>query len=177
MRRVALAVAFLAALASGCGSDENRRWTVDLAPINDSGVEGQAELVLDGEELLVRIDARGLTPDRVHGQRLHGFDGERQPSFCPGLDDVDDAGRILQNDEADAAYGEVIMRLVPYPTTDDAGTIDFELTYRVDADQLVLTPRALVLFGLEAPSSRTGEPEFFPDVPVACGQLDLREGD
>ncbi len=64
----------------------SRAFTVDLHPLNNSGVSGTATLSLDGGELTVTIDATGLEPDKTHAQHIHGNPpgrGVPSNSTCP----------------------------------------------------------------------------------------------
>ena len=51
-----------------------RTFAVDLDPLNESGVDGTATLVLNDAEqtLTVQISATGLEPGMVHPQHIHG---------------------------------------------------------------------------------------------------------
>ena len=63
-------------------SGENNRTRVfraHLEPLNNSGASGVAKLRLKGQTLNIRIDAKGLAPNLVHAQHIHGI-GNRE---CP----------------------------------------------------------------------------------------------
>lgn len=47
-------------------------YIASLEELNDSGVSGTALLVADGDNLAVRIGARGLTPNELHPQHIQG---------------------------------------------------------------------------------------------------------
>ncbi|MDQ4143934.1 MAG: hypothetical protein M3198_09370, partial [Actinomycetota bacterium] len=94
-------------LAAACGGDEGLepgRFRAELAPVNDSGVSGNAAVSVFQDEVRVAIDARGLTPNEVHPQRIHGFEGRE--ASCPDENDDTNGNGIVDAREAEAAYGE-----------------------------------------------------------------------
>lgn len=163
-------------LAAGCGEDEeeglpgdpegdNRRFVAELRPLNDSAVQGEAMLALDGEALIVRIDARGLERNRVHEQAIHGQRG-RADAACP---EGGGSGRLTA-EEAEREYGPSILEIEPYPTVRESGEIHYDLVVTVDPDKLSpLSERVLVLSG--ATVGGEGQERYEPDLPVACGSL------
>jgi len=163
-------VAALAAIAvSACGeapgAADADRYSVELRPLNDSGVEGRARLDREGEHLAVTIVADGLAPDQIHGQGLHGFVEQRRPAECAD-GESGDAGPPA-DDEGASAYGPRLRALEPFPTVGSDGRLAYRLTFTIDPDQVEpLDSRALVLRG----ASRDGAP-YRPGLPVACGRL------
>lgn len=145
-----------------------RHFQVDLAPLNDSGVSGQAELKVDGDMLTVKIQATGLEAGQVHPQHIHGFDNPKN-STCPGPErDVNGDGRVDVG-EGLPDYGPVILSLVPFNLVDGNGNLDFEETYPIPAGLEpidTLQNRAIVLHGLTVDGS------YEPSLPVACGQIE-----
>ncbi len=65
--------------------DQPRDWEqvqtfrVELDELNDSGATGRAKLLLRGNQLTITIKARGLAPNLVHAQHIHG----KGMSECP----------------------------------------------------------------------------------------------
>lgn len=164
-------------VAAGCGKDEeeglpgdpegdNRRFAAELRPLNDSAVKGEATLALDGEALIVRIDARGLERNRVHEQAIHGRRGRAGDASCP---QGGGSGRLTAQ-EAERRYGPSILEIEPYPTVRETGEVHYDLVLTVDPDELSpLSERVLVLSGATIASQ--GQERYEPDLPVACGVL------
>lgn len=171
MRRLLpLVIVALVALPA-CGDDEPQRFTAQLRPLNDSGVEGAVELVPREKDLLeIHIDATALTPNRVHQQQIHGFvDGERDAQ-CPD----DEGDGLLAPDEAQDSYGEVIQDLAPYPTVGAQGKVDWDLTVPVDPEKLrPLSDQVVVLYGKMAERESTDAGTIYRrQLPVACGAIE-----
>ena len=163
-----IVVAVAAVAVSACGEQpgvtDAERYSAELQPLNDSGVEGRARLAREGEHLTVTIEADGLAPKRIHGQAVHGFLGERRAAECPSEASGDDG--LLGWEEGASEYGPRLYRLEPFPTVESDGRLKYRLTFNVDPDRLApLDTRALVLRG----DSTDGK--YRPDLPVACGRL------
>lgn len=163
-----IAVAVAAVALSACGEQpgvaDAERYSAELQPLNDSGVQGRARLAREGEHLTVAIEADGLAPNRIHGQAIHGFLGERRPGECPAEESV--AGGTLGAEEGASEYGPRLDRLEPFPTVQSDGRLDYRLTLNVDPDRLEpLDTRTLVLRG-----DSTGG-KYRPDLPIACGRI------
>lgn len=173
MRRLLPLVAVVFVGLAACGDDARQeRFTGQLRPLNDSGVEGTVELVPRENDLLeVHIDASGLTPNRVHQQQIHGFVRRERDGQCP-----DQSDGLLLPGEAQDSYGEVIQDLAPYPTVGEEGDVDWELTVPVNPDKLrPLTDRVVVLYGMMAKSESTdGQRIYRSQLPVACGTIEAR---
>ena len=89
MLRMPPIVAAVAAVAiSGCGEQpgatDAARYSAELEPLNDSRVDGRATFAREGEHLTVSMRSRGLEPNFVHGQAIHGFLAEDRAAECPG---------------------------------------------------------------------------------------------
>lgn len=153
---------------------------VHFEPLNNSGVTGSAVLTLiDNNSLTVQINARGLTPNQLHPQHIHGLPGGAN-STIPTLACCDpDGDRFIEVAEGAAAYGPIIVNLTSppgtaptgFPTADASGVINFSQTYNLNdpqtfagvapplgfsnADKNVLFPlenRHIVLHGLTVPA-------------------------
>ena len=46
----------------------------DLAPLNNSGASGTANLALEGDQLTTDIASEGLAPNLPHAQHIHGLE-------------------------------------------------------------------------------------------------------
>jgi hypothetical protein len=159
------------ALSGGCGGrEEPERHTARLDPVNSSGVRGEATMAVVGDHLTLHVRARGLEPDRIHGQDIHGFVGLDEAPRCPrGGEDLDGSGAV-EAAEAERAYGQLVERLEPFPTVGSDGRLDNELTYDANTRRLrPLVQRVLVLRGGTA--ERDGERQYVPTLPVACGRI------
>lgn len=147
-------------------------YTADLSSLNDSGVEGTAELVLMGNELTVTINATGLVPNMLHPQHIHGFMENNRNSTCPPASADSNGDGLVDLVEGLPFYGPVLLSLTPFPLAED-GTITFVQTYDVSASEFSVTPlqnRAIVLHGLYV------DGEYVPTLPVACGQISPAQG-
>ena len=129
-------------------ASEFRTFIVDLDPLNESGVDGTASLVLNDAEqtLAVQISATGLEPGMVHPQHIHGRfadtaeggPGSGRPidSVMPNLLADDDNDGFIELLEGLDTYGPIIVPLTSppggevtgFPVATD-GTIDFEQVY------------------------------------------------
>ncbi|MFA9460325.1 hypothetical protein [Thiohalorhabdus methylotrophus] len=89
-------------------------YSADLQPLNDSGVNGSANMNLDGDSLSVDIDASGLEENQTHPQHIHGlFDDSGNPtdSTIPEMGDDTDGDGFIELEEGAASYGPVILPL------------------------------------------------------------------
>ena len=82
--------------------------TVQLAPLNDSGASGTAEIVFDdaANTIAVNIDSTGLVPGLPHAQHIHI--GGR--NVCPDASVPGDDG-IVSTPEGQPAYGQIQVSL------------------------------------------------------------------
>lgn len=175
------AVAVLPAVASAAtvGPDS---YYVSLKELNNSGVSGRADLTLDGDILTVHIRAKGLEPDRLHIQHIHGrFDEDGNPinSVVPPPSADTDGDGFVEVGEGVPFYGPVLLNFVDangqFPTA-PGGIIDFMGTYDLSAIQGItpLDLREIVIHGLSVPA---GVDPSVPDggysvsMPVASGEI------
>lgn len=89
-------------------------YVADLTALNGSGVEATAFLAVEGTTLTVATVARGVTPDQLHIQHIHGrFDDAGNPidSAAPTLFDDTDGDGYVEVLEGLAAYGDVLLSL------------------------------------------------------------------
>ncbi|HEV2771539.1 MAG TPA: hypothetical protein VGV57_01710 [Thermoleophilaceae bacterium] len=164
-----LVVAVAAVAISACGEQpgvaDAVRYSAELQPLNDSGVEGRARLSREGEHLTVRVKADGLTRHQVHGQAIHGFVADREAAECPSEEFGED--RIGPKEGA-SQYGRRLRKLEPFPTVRSDGDLNYQLTFNIDPDKLdPLESRTIVLRG----TSEGGK--YRPELPVACGRIRL----
>lgn len=163
-------------------------YTADLTALNGSGVyDASASLKLEGNELTVTIKAKGLEPNALHPQHIHGFTTDRRNSTCPtaSADNNDDG--FVSVGEGAPFYGPVLLPLimdlsnpVSFPTANEDGEIDFVKTYTVDTSITPLQNRAIVLHGLTVEGFVTNKGETIDGyrltLPVACGQIVPAQG-
>jgi len=172
-------VALVVALASGCGQEEAareaqapKRFVADLKPLNDSGVEGRAQMSLSDDHLTVDIDGRDLERG-IHGQYIHGAGDAERKARCPAPAADADSDGFVGLEEAERDLGRAELALEPFPTVGKSGRLDWDLTVNVDARELApLDRRVLVLRGRSADIEQGGGKEFAPDLPVACGTIE-----
>ncbi len=164
-----IVVAVAAVAVSACGEQpgaaDANRYSADLQPLNDSGVEGRARLTREGEHLTVRIKADGLRRHQVHGQAIHGFVAQREAAECPSEEFGEDR---LGPREGASQYGRRLRKLEPFPSVGSDGELNYLLTFNIDPEKLEpLETRAIVLRGV----SKGGK--YRPELPVACGRIRL----
>jgi len=161
-------------LVTACGqSQELDRYTARLGAINDSGVSGMASLSLDGDRLLVEIDAEQMVPGRIHPQNLFAGNGEQGRARCPtAATDADESGLVTPVEVQDA-FGPGAVPLEPFPTVGSDGQLAYRLTSELKPGELEkLDGRVLVLHGLGGGSSDDAPADGYePGMPVACGRL------
>ena len=167
MKKLALLFAIILVLALSAtvfAKQEVRQYDAELESLNGSGVSGKARLVLEGDQLTVSIVASGFEAGKIHPQHIHGLDGNRNAS-CPKDKADTDGDGIISLSEGLPFYGGVRVSLTPFSTTPE-GDLNFEVTYTVDADDLMpLQNRAIVLHGMTVAGG------YVPTLPVACGQI------
>lgn len=155
---------------SASASSAPRPFTVDLHPLNGSGVWGSAYLQLEDGALTVTVSAEGLEADRPHAQHIHGnpkADGVPSNATCPPMSADADGDGLVSVGEGLPYYGPVLLALQPF-TTAPGGVIEFEATY---SDLSSLEPinslqnRSIVLHGMTVGGTYVGS------LPVACGQI------
>ncbi len=150
-------------------------YVADLNPLSGSGVSGRATLALDTATYLldVHIKARGLAPDQLHVQHIHGTfgpDGKPSqavtPSFSGGADT--DGDGIIELAEGVPFYGPIILNLSQgdgsFPMA-PKGKVNFHEIYDLSS-----TPA----FGLNA---ETGAPFSAADLlPLGLREIVLHGG-
>ncbi|MBV8589251.1 MAG: PEP-CTERM sorting domain-containing protein [Acetobacteraceae bacterium] len=123
--------------AASVGHAEPISYVAALAPENNSGVSGTAQLTLNDNLLTVHILATGLVPDQMHMSHIHGLVGPAAPntSLPPPTADTDHDGYI-EVPEATPYVGPPIFDLPQtlspkaYSTA-PGGVIDFTQTYDI----------------------------------------------
>jgi hypothetical protein len=94
---------------------EMKMFEAYLTPLNNSGVTGKATIKYSHDgKFEVLINAKGLTPNRVHPQHIHGFapdgDMKMKDAVCPPASAAGEDG-ILSLPEGLPFYGPVLVPL------------------------------------------------------------------
>jgi hypothetical protein len=143
MKTGILSTALVAALAFGASGDvlarQTQSFTVNLDPLNNSGVQGTARVIADYDAglLTVMIMATGLEPNALHPQHIHGFLDNTRKSRCPTMAADVDGDNLVDLGEGLPFYGPILLSIEPFPTAPD-GTINFVETYPLDKSMKVL---------------------------------------
>lgn len=153
------------AMPTFASHNDSEMYRANLRTLNNSGVNGRANMTLDGDKLTVSINARGYEANKLHVQHIHGFDDKRN-SVCPTPSaDVNNDG-VVDLGEGLPSYGPIMLNFEPFPTADSNGRVNFQNTYTVDVSKLgPLENRAIVLHG------KTVNGTYDATLPVACGQI------
>jgi hypothetical protein len=148
--------------------------------LNDSGVTGNANLMLDGDMLTVHIMASGLQPGMGHAQHIHGTfsngdgTGTNTDATTPTMAQDANGDGVIELGEGQTTYGPILVPLFgsdgSFPTAPD-GTVDFTNSYNltdssvyqsplsrdgtVESDLMPLTLREIVLHGMDTPFALT----------------------
>lgn len=93
----------------------------NLNPLNNSPVQGRAEVIVDGRNLEVSVDARRLLKGMPHAQHIHF--GKQARHECPTVRDDDNHDHRLNTVEGTPAYGPVRVSLTKRGDTSPASTL------------------------------------------------------
>ena len=128
--------------AAAQSSGATRVYRVQLNELNDSGATGQAVLRVKGTTLSVHLIARGLAPNLVHAQHIHGIGNSECPpnGFDPNGDGVTStaegvpfygpiAASLTTSGDTSPAAGLTIELM---PVADAQGRINYKRTFTVD---------------------------------------------
>ncbi len=165
-----------------------------LSALNNSAARGRAELVLEGDQLTVRITTNGLVPGQPHAQHIHGIGR----SECPPPSADTDGDGIVSTPEGQPFYGPILVSLTTtgdtspdsalaierFPVASEEGLVDYERTFTVDesvADDLARLQ--IVQHGIDVNGNgmydfSAGPSPLDPDLPLeatapaTCGTID-----
>ena len=131
------------ALAAGCGEASlgeppDVRYRASLAPLNGSGVTGDAELTVDlaDDAFRARVDAGGLAPGTPHLQHVH------LSAPCPGPADDANGDGYVDFLEGVARYGPILLPLDDvlavqgagaFPMAEDGGGLSYREEERLSS--------------------------------------------
>lgn len=164
-----------------------KEYTANLDELNDSGVDGTANLSLMGDQLTVKINATGLEPNELHPQHIHGFMENNRNSKCPTASADDNGDGFVSVGEGAPFYGGILLPLVydvsdplSFPVADENGVIDFEMTYTVNSSITPLQNTAIVLHGMTVEDYVNAGGDtvsgYIITLPVACAQVSPDQG-
>ena len=115
----------------------------DLAPLNNSGASGTANLALEGDQLTTDIASQGLAPGLPHAQHIHGL--EQAMSECPTLANDQDGDGLVNTTEGEPSYGPILTSFTTegdtspesglavdrFPVANEDGTLTYGRTFEV----------------------------------------------
>jgi hypothetical protein len=118
----------------------------DLAPLNNSGASGTANLALEGDQLTTDIASQGLAPNLPHAQHIHGL--EQAISECPTLANDQDGDGLVNTTEGQPSYGPILTSFTTegdtspesglavdrFPVAGEDGTLTYDRTFGVPSD-------------------------------------------
>lgn len=164
------------------GSANIKTYTATLSSLNASGVMGEANITVEGNELTVEIWAEGLEANMVHPQHIHGFMDTKKNSTCPDPSADTNGDGLVDLVEGLPSYGGVLLELYlpvdEFPVADADGMLHYTRTFTLgevefeEEGQVIsyhdlkpLQNRTIVLHGM------TVDGEYIATLPVACGQI------
>ena len=118
----------------------------DLAPLNNSGASGTANLDLEGDQLTTDIASEGLAPNLQHAQHIHGL--EEAISECLTILNDQDGDNLVNTTEGEPSYGPILTSFTTegdtspdsglavdrFPVANEDGTISYGRTFGVPSD-------------------------------------------
>ncbi len=157
---------------------EAKAYQAPLEILNKSGATGTAWLSLNGNQLTVKIESKGLVPNAPHAQHIHGMPDGKQDFRCPEGPEVSseidkDGDGILSTAEGLPDYGAINISLTTkgdtseksglavdrMPTADEDGDLSYERTFEVsDAVVANLANLHVVQHGIDV--NGNGEYDF-----------------
>ena len=132
---------------------KKQQYKYDLSPVphdpaRDGGsqVSGNARITVDGNQVTVRIQAKGLSPNLVHVQHIHGVGQNECPTAEAHNDRVDDG--LIDTVEGLPDYGAIQVSLTTrgdaspgsglaverFPMADEHGKLKYERTFTIGVD-------------------------------------------
>jgi len=189
------ALALTLACATSASAAES--YQVDLGALNNSGATGTAVLTLDGNNLNVKINSKGLVPNAPHAQHLHGSTDLAMDFHCPTMAADKDGSGIVTTAEGVPDYGDINISLTTtgdtsadsglavdrFPTADAAGNLAYDRTIEIsDAAVAAIKNLHVVQHGIDVNKNGTydtdaGPSELDPTLPqeatapADCGMI------
>lgn len=195
-----LAVSMMGATgaAPAAAPEPSNTTRAELAPLNNSGVTGRADVLVDGRRVNVQVQARRLLKKMPHAQHIHF--GAKARNECPTVRDDDNADHRLTTAEGQPAYGPVRVSLTTKGDTSPKSVLAVNRyptapkgKVRYDRDEIKVSKRVargirngnavVVLHGIDYNGNkkydfRAGKSELDPALPAeatdtaACGVLE-----
>lgn len=166
--------------------------------LTEEEVSGQAILVVSDGELQITLVVKGLPPDMMHLQHLHGFIEGGKASFPPAEADTNKDG-IIDLLETNKYTGKTLIpfnadpvelqiKSDTYPNANRDGLLTYQMSIPLDElkaaikeeydiDELSLEDRVIYIHGIpeenslpESVASLPGVPAYIT-VPIACGVI------
>ncbi|MFI5859736.1 hypothetical protein [Streptomyces parvulus] len=149
--RIAALTALPAAVALSAASPalatDSQAYQINLEQLNDSGATGTAMVSLEGTQLTVKIQAKGLVPGAPHAQHIHGST-KGMDFHCPDASADKNGDDIVSTVEGLPSYGDINISLTTsgdtgkdsglavdrMPTADKDGNLSYERTIGVSQD-------------------------------------------
>lgn len=130
-----------AAAADGAtGHASTQVYRTTLSELNDSGATGFAVMQLRGDELTIKLKARGLLPNAVHAQHIHGEgNSECPPDSAAGSDGV------LTTVDGLPFYGPIATSLTVTGSTAPSAGLDIEIMPVADSKGRIDYTRTITL--------------------------------
>ncbi len=197
--RLAVAADEVIVLESDAAEDGLPAGNGQFLELNDSGVDGDVILAVDGNELRITLSAEDLSGQLPHAVHIHLEPGVA--SECPSMDEADEnADDVLTTAEGVPFYGPVQVALTTdgdfsgdsalaldrFPIADDGGELQYERTFDLDqelVDMMAGMQVAVVIHGQDIDESGEydGDAESSIDpsvpleatVPVGCATVTL----
>lgn len=182
------------------------RFAFQLSPVPhdqeaDGGSSARAAVRITrrGDQVTVSIRGRGLSPNLVHAQHIHGIGQNQCPTADARDDRVDDG--LLDTVEGLPSYGGIAVSLTTsgdttansglavdrFPVADSRGTVSYSRTFTIGVDFPVevadnLASHHIVMHGIDVnnngeydfgagPSSLTSSFPLEATVPSNCGLI------
>lgn len=176
---VAAAGAFVSYSSVSAQPEGSGYFRADLAPLNNSGAVGKAELRLAANRNLnVHIVASGLEAGGPHVSHIHGRPGGAE-SDCPTIAQDTDGDGFVELAEGQVTYGPIIVDFMNIDPDQD-GNVDFRTTVKLTGAQAAALPlpnRHIVIHGKSVgavgvpPGEVDGTAGYKVVLPVLCGEI------
>ena len=193
-----LLVAFATIAIPGARAQETTDFSTALAPLNRSGGSGSVTIDVDGDQVTVRLEANGVSPNLPHAQHIHI--GGRNVCPPPGAGATHPPTDLIDTVEGQPFYGGIEVSLTTegdlgaasglaverFPTAEADGSYVYERTFALPEGVTVddLGDGVIVVHGISTlfddATKYDGEPrsslapDMFPleaTIPALCGEL------
>jgi hypothetical protein len=196
-------LALAGGLATSSASAANTSYTstvlhAELDPLNNSGVDGTATIIFNGDDATVHVDAYGLAANLPHAEHIH-FGAEARHE-CPTVKDDTNLDFRVNTTEGLPAYGPIKKSLTTRGDTSPAsalavdrfptapmGVIHYDRTIEVASGRLMRNiengKSVLVIHGIDYNNNgkydfaSAGKSDLDPSLPAeatdpaACGVI------